>query len=317
MLLIYGTENALDLKFKMETRQDRYAVTEVVPWTVGWDSLEEAIGRHDSVIINDVPGMERNDILKYCYSRGIRTYVVPKITDIIIKGAPDITLFDTPLMLVRGRGLSKDQETIKRIEDLLLCLVAFIPFVVVLIFTALAIKIDDHGPVFFTQDRVTKGGKVFRMYKFRSMKVHSEKEETYHGAEENDPRITRVGRIIRRFRIDETPQLINILKGDMSWVGPRAEHLVDLQNRTAEVEDYPIRLKVKAGLTGYAQIYGKYNTSSYDKLRLDLLYIEKYSILMDIKLILMTVRIIFKKESTEGVDKREELIRRREELLKR
>jgi len=173
--------------------------------------------------------------------------------------------------------------------------------------SAIAIKLDDHGSVFFCQDRVTKNGKVFKMYKFRSMKEHNEEEETYDGAEENDPRITRVGRVIRRFRIDEVPQIINIIKGDMSWVGPRAEHTVDIERRSKEVKEYKDRLKVKAGLTGYAQVYGKYNTSSYDKLRLDLMYIEKYSLLLDIKLILMTIRILFKKESTEGMDKAREL----------
>jgi len=307
MLLIYGSGNAIDLKFKMEKRQDRYTITEMIKYDEGMRSVIEAISRHDSCIINDVPAVVRNDIVKYCYEKGIRTYVVPKISDIMIQGASDITLFDTPLLLVKGTGIMPDQEFIKRVMDIMLCIIALIPFLIVFVITAIAIKLDDHGSVFFCQDRVTKNGKVFKMYKFRSMKEHNEEEETYDGAEENDPRITRVGRVIRRFRIDEVPQIINIIKGDMSWVGPRAEHTVDIERRSKEVKEYKDRLKVKAGLTGYAQVYGKYNTSSYDKLRLDLMYIEKYSLLLDIKLILMTIRILFKKESTEGMDKAREL----------
>ena len=315
MLLIYGTENAIDLKFKMDTRKDRYTVTELVRYDEGMDVLKEKMGQHDSVIINDVPAEIRNDILKYCYHNEIRTYVVPKISDIIIKGSPEITLFDTPLLLVKGRGLSREQELIKRLLDLLLCAIAFMPFVVISLITAIAIKLDDGGPVFYTQERLTKNGKLFKIYKFRSMKVNSETAENYQGAVEDDPRITRVGHIIRRFRIDELAQYINILKGDMSFVGCRPEHLKDTKERCQEIPDYMERYKAKAGLTGYAQVYGKYNTSAYDKLRMDLMYVENYSLILDIKLILMTIRTLFRKDSTEGVDMAKKRQEERQELM--
>jgi len=173
----------------------------------------------------------------------------------------------------------------------------------VMLVIAAAIKLDDHGPVFYKQERVTLDGKLFKILKFRSMIVNAEKDGKSIPATDNDPRITRVGKFIRATRLDELPQILNILKGDMSIVGPRPERLEHVEKYSKDIPEFNYRLKVKGGLTGYAQIYGKYNTSAYDKLRLDLMYIENYSILLDIKLILMTVRILFKKESTEGFDK--------------
>lgn len=316
MILIYGKDSAIDLKFKMDLRMDRYTITKILRCDVGFDKIKKEICEHDSVILNDIPAQLRNDILKYCYHNEIRTYIVPKITDIIIKGAPDINLFDTPLMLVKGRGLTASERFTKRLLDIILCLIVIIPFLIILLFVAIAIKLDDHGPVFYTQDRLTKDLKVFKIYKFRSMKVHSEAEETFQGAESDDPRITRVGKFIRRTRIDELPQIINILKGDMSFVGVRPEHIADMKMHEAEIPEYSERYKVKAGLTGYAQVYGKYNTSPYDKLRMDLMYIENYSLRLDLKLILMTLRTLTKDDSTEGFDKKEEQKAMREEVIK-
>ncbi len=316
MILIYGSDSAIDLKFKMDLRQDKYTITKILRYDVGMETIEKEIAKHDSVILNDIPAQIRNDILKYCYHNEIRTYIVPKITDIIIKGAPDISLFDTPLMLVKGRGLTVTQRFAKRLMDITICLIVAIPFAIIVLFVAIAIKLDDKGPVFYTQERLTKDCKSFKIYKFRSMKVHSEEEETFQGAETDDPRITRVGRFIRRTRLDELPQLINIFKGDMSIVGVRPEHIADMEKHEKEIPEYAERYKVKAGLTGYAQVYGKYNTSPYDKLRMDLMYIENYSLILDIKLILMTLRTLTQKDSTEGFDKVEEQKARREEVLR-
>ena len=165
---------------------------------------------------------------------------------------------------------------------------------------AIAIKAEDRGPVFYRQKRVTKDGKTFDILKFRSMIVDAESDGKPHPATDNDDRITKVGKVIRAMRIDELPQIFNILKGDMSIVGPRPERVEHCEKYGAEIPEFEFRNKVKGGLTGFAQIYGKYNTSALDKLRLDLMYIENYSLLLDIKLILMTIRIMFKKESTEG-----------------
>ena len=303
MVMIYGSRSALVLKLKMDSRYDKYRITKLIPATEAPERILEQLPNYDAVIINDVSAQLRNDILKYCYKNQIRTYVAPKISDIILGGAMDITLFDTPLLLVKGRGLTAQQRFCKRIMDVVLCLIALIIMLPVMLLIALAIKLEDGGPVFFKQMRATIGGREFCMLKFRSMIPDAEKNGDSIPAVDDDPRITKVGKFIRSYRLDELPQIINILKGDMSIVGPRPERLEHIEAYSAEIPEFGFRLKVKGGLTGYAQIYGKYNTSPYDKLRLDLMYIEKYSFLLDIKLILMTIRVMLNKDSTEGFDK--------------
>lgn len=317
MVMIYGNEKAVDLKFKMDTREDKYHVTSVINIDVGELCIKEEILKHDAVIINDVPANIRNDILKFCYSRGIRTYVVPKISDIIARGGKEISLFDTPLLLVKGRGLTLGQRFMKRTFDIILCLVAMIPGAPIMLITALLIKIEDGGPVFFKQKRVTRYGREFEILKFRSMIVDAEKGGYNLSMRANgkDPRITKVGRVIRACRVDEIPQLLNILKGDMSIVGPRPERVENIEAYTKDIPEFDFRHKVKGGLTGFAQIYGKYNTSAYDKLRLDLMYIENYSLFLDIKLMFMTLQILVRPESTEGFEKREELEKMKKALL--
>lgn len=318
MLLIYGNESALDLKFKMDKRADRYTITEVISVESGTENLIDVINRHDAVIINDVAGIKRNDILKYCYEHSVRTYLVPKISDIIMEGADDINLFDTPLKLVKGRGLSLPNRIMKRVMDIVLCLIAMIPGAPLMLVIALAIKLEDHGPVFYRQKRVTRDGKTFDILKFRSMVVDAEKGgyDLTMRANGKDPRITKVGTIIRATRVDELPQILNILKGDMSIVGPRPERVENVEAYAKDIPEWHLREKVKGGLTGYAQIYGRYNTSPMDKTKLDVMYIENYSLFLDIKLILMTVRIMFTPESTEGFDAVEELKEKREKLIR-
>ena len=212
-------------------------------------------------------------------------------------------LFDTPLKLIRGRGLTPSQRFFKRALDLILCLIAMIPFSIIMLIIAAAIKLDDGGSVFYKQKRLTRDGREFEILKFRSMIENAEADGKPHPATDNDSRITKVGKVIRALRFDELPQLLNILKGDMSIVGPRPERIEHCVMYGEQIPEFEFRNKVKGGLTGYAQVYGKYNTTPLDKLKLDLMYIENYSLALDIKLILMTVRILFKKESTEGFDK--------------
>ena len=187
--------------------------------------------------------------------------------------------------------------------DIVCSLLALIVFSPLFLVVSLAIKLGDGGPVFYKQKRCTRDLKTFDILKFRSMVVDAEKDGP-QPAVDNDSRITKVGKIIRTLRIDELPQIINILKGDMSIVGPRPERIEHVEKYSEEIPEFVCRYKVKGGLTGYAQVYGKYNTSAYNKLKMDLIYIQNYSLAMDFKLILMTVRILFKKESTEGFDKR-------------
>ena len=316
MLLVYGSSSSVTLKLKMDNRKDKYKVSKMIPARVGFEEICREISKHDAVILNDVPTELRNEILRFCYRYRIRVYLAPEITDILIRGAKDNNLFDTPLLMVRGNGLTPTQRIAKRAMDIVLCSIAMLVAAPVMLMVAAAIKLEDGGPVFYRQKRLTRGGREFEILKFRSMIVDAEKYAGAVLATENDPRITKMGKFIRATRLDEIPQILNILKGDMSIVGPRPERKVFAQEFEKELPEFSYRLKVRGGLTGFAQIYGKYNTTAQDKLRLDMMYIENYSLLLDIKLIILTIRIMFSKESTEGVDKAEEYARRSEELLK-
>ena len=306
MAMIFGKDAAVSLKFKMETRPDKYRIVKLISIDDGLESICEQIVNYDSVIINDVPAEIRNKILKFCYQNGIRTYLTPKLSDIIVRGATSINLFDTPLLLVRGMGLTISQRFFKRMMDLIIAIPVALISAPIMLIVALAIKCEDGGPVFYKQERVTRDGRPFTIIKFRSMIVDAEKNGVPQLAQEKDPRITKVGAFIRATRLDELPQIFNILKGDMSVVGPRPERQEYIDQVCEETPEFVYRLKVKGGLTGYAQVYGKYNTTPYDKLRMDMIYIENYSLFLDIKLLLMTLRIMLTKESTEGIDKAEE-----------
>ena len=285
---------------KIYTRNDRFVIGETIHVSKGIALIKEKIHGYEGVVICDLPSHMRNVILKYCYEKGIRTYTTPKISDVIIRSAESLHLFDTPLLLSRNNGLSFDQRVVKRGMDLALSMTALLLLCPVFLVTAIAIKLYDGGPAFYVQERCTKGGKVFRIYKFRSMVVDAEKDGRSVPATDQDPRITPVGRIIRATRIDELPQILNIIKGDMSIVGPRPERVEHVKLYTRQIPEFAYRMKVKGGLTGYAQVYGKYNTTAYDKLKLDLMYIQNYSLLLDVQIIFKTVKILFMRESTEG-----------------
>lgn len=305
MIMVYGADSAISLKIKMDTRRDKYRVKKMISTAEGFDKICEEIIKFDAVVLNDIEPHTRNDILKFCYENQIRVYLAPKITDVIMKYSKTISIFDTPLYMVKGTGLSLMDRFFKRLFDIILCILVLIPATPFMLIIALAIKLEDGGPVFYKQKRVTIGGNTFDILKFRSMIVNAEELGISIPATGNDPRITKVGKVIRAMRIDELPQILNILKGDMSIVGPRPERVEHVEKYTELIPEFKYRLKVKGGLTGYAQIYGKYNTSAYDKLRMDLMYIEGYSFLLDLKLIITTIRILFSKESTEGFEKQD------------
>lgn len=316
MLMIVGNQDAVTLKLKMDTRRDKYLVKKMISTEVGYETLCREILQYESVILNDIAAQMRNDILKFCYQHNIRVYVIPKVTDILLRGATAVSCFDTPMLAVPEGGLTQIQRTLKRALDIVLCLLVMVFAAPVMLVVALAIKLDDGGPVFYKQERITEGGRPFYVLKFRSMIVDAEKKTGAVLASGNDSRITKIGKVIRATRLDELPQLLNILKGDMSIVGPRPERAIFIDEFCKVMPEFAYRTKVKAGLTGYAQVYGKYNTSPYDKLRLDLMYIQKYSIFLDLKIIIMTIRIIFKKESTEGIDVAQENEKKKDELIR-
>ncbi|QIK56980.1 sugar transferase [Erysipelothrix sp. HDW6A] len=251
------------------------------------------------VVFVNVRSAERKQWVDECYKRSISFSYSPSISDVLELSGEHVTFDDKPMISIDAKGLSLEQRVVKRAIDLLGAIVGVILSSPIWIVSAIAIKLGDGGSILFTQDRYTINGKIFKVYKFRTMK---ENVENYSSTEDDD-RITKVGKVLRKIRMDELPQLLNILKGDMSLVGPRPEMLSNVELYEQELPEFRYRLRVKAGLTGIAQIEGKYNTSPYDKLLMDLLYIENYSIWSDIKLILRTVTVIFKSDSTEGFDK--------------
>lgn len=302
--VLYQEYDPSDMLQKVKTRQDRYRIKEVVSVDREWNEIVEIIDHSQAIMIYDVHSELRNKIVKYCYEKDVRLYVTPKISDVLLRSSENIHLFDSPLLLLRNSGMSFEDRLLKRLLDILVSLVVIIVTSPIMLIIAIVIKAYDRGPVFFKQKRCTLDGKVFEIHKFRSMIVDAEKEGISVPAADKDPRITPVGHIIRATRLDELPQIFDILIGNMSLVGPRPERIEHVEKYTEDIPEFAYRLKVKGGLTGYAQIYGKYNTTAYDKLKLDLMYIQNYSILLDIKLILMTIKIIFMKESTEGFDEK-------------
>ncbi len=302
LLLVSGEYPVDDIVRKFSMRKDKYHIAKKMNISEGIDLIyRECLGAYDGVVIWDVPSQFRNGLVKYCYGHNIRVYVMPKITDVLLKGSSQLHLFDTPVLLLREYSIKVEQRAIKRLFDIVLSLILIVLTSPIMVVTAIIIKSYDKGPVLYKQVRCTKDQKEFRIMKFRSMRVDAEKDGVARLAAKNDSRITPIGKVIRSCRIDELPQLFNILAGDMSFIGPRPERPEIIAQYLEEMPEFAFRMKVKAGLAGYAQVYGKYNTTPYDKLKLDLTYIENYSIWLDIKLMLLTVKILFTPDSTEGV----------------
>lgn len=302
MIVLYEEKPNRRFAKKLNTREDKFNVLGEMKLEENWQEELLKLEDYMAVLLYNISSPLRNDVLKFCYQNGIRVYLVPKIADILVRNASESNFFDTPLYMVNEVDVTYGQIAVKRICDIILSLIAIILTSPVMLIAAIAIHKYDGGPVFFRQKRCTRNGRVFEILKFRSMIVDAEKDGKARLATENDDRITPVGHFIRKTRIDELPQFFNILKGDMSFVGPRPERPEIVAEYEKEFPEFDLRMKVKAGLTGYAQVYGKYNTTAYDKLKLDLIYVQKYSLLMDLRLIFMTVKVIFMKESTEGLD---------------
>lgn len=308
LLLVYGDRPAEDICNKFASRPDKYEIVDMISVNLGLDQVCEAIGKQydngviSAVVVWDISTPDRNRILKYCYGRSIRFYIMPKITDVILSGAEELHIFDSPMLLTREYSLSMEQRFIKRTIDVVCSLILLIVSSPIMLITAIAIKLYDGGPVLYKQVRCTRDMREFYIMKFRSMRTDAEKDGVARLAQKNDSRITPIGKFIRKCRIDELPQLINILRGDMSFIGPRPERPEIIEQYVELMPEFVYRTKVKAGLAGFAQVYGKYNTTPYDKLKLDLIYIEHYSVWLDIKLMLLTLKVLFWPDSTEGVE---------------
>ena len=299
-IVIYDERMGMENLIHTYGLEKRFNIKTVYPVESIMDKLE-VMEEFDAAFLCGIHSRERNIILKHCINRKIKLFMIPRIADVMMRGSEQIHMLHLPILKTQRYKPSIEYQIIKRTMDIVVSGIATIVLSPLFLITAIAVK-SDGGPAFYKQKRLTKDGKVFEILKFRSMRVDAEK---YSGAVlsagENDPRITKVGRIIRACRLDELPQLLNILKGDMSLVGPRPERPELQKEIEKEVPEFGLRLQAKAGLTGYAQVYGKYNTTFYDKLLMDLMYISKPSILEDLTIMLATVKILTSKESTEGV----------------
>ena len=281
---------------KIVKYKKQYNVTEMVHYSS--KDVFDIINDHDTIFLYDIPAKEKILLNEYCYAKNKNIYYNFEMNDVVMLGAKAAVLDDKPLVSAVVRDLTLEQKVVKRTMDIIISGLGLLVLSPVMLLCAALIKLEDGGHVFFRQTRATKGGKLFKVYKFRTMK---EAGSINKSVTSDDDRITKVGRYLRKFRIDELPQLINIIKGEMSVVGPRPEMIENVDKYTEDLPEFAYRLRVKGGLTGYAQIAGKYNTSPKDKLVLDLMYIEKYSLWLDFKLILQTVTVLLKaSDSTEA-----------------
>lgn len=287
---------------KIKKYKKQYEITDTVLFTS--PDVFDIINRCDTVFVYDVPVPSRTMLIEYCYANNKNIYYNFEMCDIVALRGRTSILDDKPLFASQVKGLTFEQRVFKRFLDLFISTFGIVILSPIMLLCAILIKAEDGGKVLFKQKRATLGGHIFSVYKFRTMK---EANSINKSVTSDDDRITKVGRILRKFRIDELPQLINIFKGEMSVVGPRPEMVENVDEYNDKLPEFSYRLRVKAGLTGYAQIAGKYNTSPKDKLVMDLMYIEKYSIWLDIKLILQTLTVFFKaSDSTEAFKKGEE-----------
>ena len=301
ILMVYGDYDN-NLGAKMSSRDDRYSIVSEMHYSEGLDNIKEEMNKVDAILINDIPSEMRNLILKMCFYADKRVYYTPKLGDIFVRGSEELRVFDTPICFCRNIGLDIGQRIIKRLGDVIVSIIGIIITSPIMLVVAILIKTYDHGSVIYKQDRCTVNGKVFEIIKFRTMREDAEKEGRAQLATMDDYRITPVGRFLRKTRIDELPQFFNVLKGDMSIVGPRPERPEIIQKYLEDIPEFDYRMKVKAGITGYAQVYGKYNTTDLDKLKFDLMYIQKCSILLDIQLMLLTIKVIFIKDAADGIE---------------
>ena len=267
-----------------------------------FQAIRHRLEGYEAVFVAGVHSRCRNGIAKYCKEENVVGFFLPHVGDVIMQEAKHIQSFDAPVLFVSRSRLKPEYRIAKRAFDIVASLSGLIVFSPLMLITAIAIKAYDGGPAFYKQVRLTEGGREFKIIKFRSMRVDAEKDGIARlSTGENDDRITAVGKVARKFRLDELPQLINILKGDMSVVGPRPERPEIAEQYYKFLPDFRLRLQVKAGLTGYAQVYGKYNTDPYEKLEFDLLYINDMSFLTDLQLFFATFGILFQSDSTEGI----------------
>ncbi len=296
-----GAEDRLAGMF--DSRRSRFKVSGQISSKLNWEDMKTAISPFNAVLIGDMDPDTRCEIVSYCFRTGREALLLPDMSDVMLFSAAPMVMGDSLVYDLKTEGMDRTYRTIKRLTDIVVSALGLVILSPLMLVVAIAVKAQDGGPVFYRQERLTRGGKRFMLTKFRSMIVNAESGTGAVLAGKEDDRITKVGRFIRAARIDELPQLWNILKGEMSLVGPRPERPEFYEIICRDYPEFEYRLKVKAGLTGYAQLYGKYNTTFGEKARLDMYYIQHASILWDLQLMFYTLKIIFIRESSEGVDR--------------
>ena len=291
-MVIYSGGNITDFLEKLKTREDRYSVSEIYNINGGADDVFRLIQEKsiEAIFICDIESQSRKELIKYCFYNSIRVFTLPSLTDILTKSSELFHIFDTPLFAFKNAEIPLEEALFKRVLDIVLSSVLIVLSFPIMIIIAISIMLEDGGPIIFKQDRLTKDNEVFKIMKFRSMIKDAEDDGIARLASNEDNRITKVGKFIRKIRFDEIPQFVNVLKGEMSLVGPRPERPEIAEEYIKNVPEFKYRTRVKAGLTGYAQLMGKYDTKPEDKLKLDLYYIGNYSIIQDFILIIMTLR---------------------------
>lgn len=300
IMILYGSEDYKRLLVKIQEKNRRYQVLACMDESENLSAIFEALAKCKDIYLCDVRDEVKDRVILFCNAHQKDIHISMDIGDLLILGDEVSHSFDTPFLRNKKTPVAWYYPFLKRLSDIVISMTAILLLSPIMIITALSIKLYDRGPVFYKQTRLTKDGRRFEIIKFRSMKMDAEKNgaqlSTVH-----DDRITPVGKIIRKLRIDELPQLFNILKNDMAVVGPRPERPEIAAQYEQDIPEFHLRLQVKAGLTGYAQVYGKYNTTPLDKLKLDLIYIAQRSVLFDLRILFYTIKIIFIPESTEGI----------------
>ena len=286
------------LREKIGRYQLQWRVDDVVLYNV--PDLESHIEKADVVFLGQLPEGAKFALLKMCYDDRKDVMCKAQLQDIMLCNANPAIVDDAAFLAMEYNKITPYQRTAKRAGDVLISLLALLLFSPFVVLFSILIRAEDGGPVIFRQSRLTADGRTFTIRKFRTMIPHADSPDLQRSSTVDDPRITKVGAFLRRFRLDEIPQFFNILIGDMSLVGPRPEMMANVLRYKIELPAFVYREKMKAGLTGYAQIEGRYNTSAEDKLMLDMMYIESFSIWLDVKLLLRTFTVLAKTDSTQG-----------------
>ncbi len=314
-ILVVGFEKSKELAYKLLETDSMWSRIKYICKPTNPNIFTYIANCDITFLAEDIDENTKQDIVRFCVKNNHSVMYEPKNPEILLFNARFVQVNDTPLLDVKDLHIPSGSESVKRFMDVFIASIGtialFIPFTI----TYLALKIGG-GSAFYTQERVTRGGKTFKIYKFRTMIENAESKSGPVLAQNTDARITRMGHIMRTTRLDEIPQIFNVLKGDMSIVGPRPERPFFVDQFCEDIPEYNLRHRVKAGLTGLAQVQGKYNTTVKDKLKYDLLYINGYSLALDVKLIMQTLNILLRKSSTEGLKDNRDLEQEIRDLIK-